>query len=389
MKRTFSPPLLFRLLWPLSGVICLAALILLLWPNVPVQADTAPVCLTNKAPLASIPKASHTIPVSGADNSSNGRLAASKACLPSFGDKNVLQSLQSISSIQCSSNAYTVSDAPPPPFHIPEPQFPVPKTVLPGSDANLPQRAVKDIGKLKRERAVILKKLPADANPAAPKLSGFKSLNENALLATPPYLQQMWNSVLDRHVPEKAFGNNQTLMDNYKTQQWKNITAGWHGMTPDKKLRVINGFFNNWPSKSDMAIYGKTEYWATPEEMMQKGAGDCEDYAISKYLALRYLNWPAKDLWLVLVLDKKKRTHHAVLAARYGSTTFILDNLSKPRYLLIPEDTYMRGYTPFYAINEQSSWIFAMPGKSKHPPPAIGEEQSATGVAQTDVVVKR
>ena len=339
MKRAFPPPLLICLLWPLSGVICLAALILLLWPDVPVQAGTAPVCLTNKAPLASFPQTSRTIPVSRADNASNGRLTASKACVPPFCDKDILQSSQSISSIQCSSNSYTVSDAPPPPLHIPEPQFPFPKTSLSGSDANLPQHAVKDIGKLKRERAAILKNLPADTNPAAPKLSGFKSLNENALLATPPYLQQMWNSVLDRHVPEKAFGNNQNLMDSYKRQQWKNIAAGWRGMTPDKKLRVINGFFNSWPSKSDQAIYGKAEYWATPEEMMQKGAGDCEDYAISKYLALRYLNWPAKDLWLVLVLDKTKRTHHAVLAARYGSTTFILDNLSKPRYLLIPEDT--------------------------------------------------
>lgn len=239
------------------------------------------------------------------------------------------------------------------------------------------------------DRAKTLKTLPADSNPAAPRLSGFKPLSKEVFFSPPPYLQKMWDEVMARHDPEKVFGKNQKLMNTYRKEQWRNIVDNWRGMSRDKQLRVINGFFNNWPSKSDQQNYGEKEYWASPEEMLRKGSGDCEDYAIIKYLALRYLNWPTEDMWLVLVQDKKKKTHHAVLAARYGSQIFILDNLSKPRYLLIPDETYMKNYMPFYAINERSSWIFAMPQPKRDAGnPLLGEKENL-GVAESDEVMKR
>jgi predicted transglutaminase-like cysteine proteinase len=37
---------------------------------------------------------------------------------------------------------------------------------------------------------------------------------------------------------------------------------------------------------NDKAIWGKTDYWATPLDMFEKMAGDCEDFAIIKYVAL-------------------------------------------------------------------------------------------------------
>jgi predicted transglutaminase-like cysteine proteinase len=38
---------------------------------------------------------------------------------------------------------------------------------------------------------------------------------------------------------------------------------------------------------SDLAQYGVTELWASPLTTFAAGAGDCEDYAIAKYVALR------------------------------------------------------------------------------------------------------
>lgn len=96
-------------------------------------------------------------------------------------------------------------------------------------------------------------------------------------------------------------------MNDLKRMQWKNISSQMPSMPPDKKLRVINGFFNSWPSRNDQTNYGKKEYWASPEEFFKKGSGDCEDYAIIKYFALRYFSWPAEDLWLVLVTEKKNQ----------------------------------------------------------------------------------
>src|SRR6476661_6737350 len=38
---------------------------------------------------------------------------------------------------------------------------------------------------------------------------------------------------------------------------------------------------------SDWALYRVADYWASPLETLDSGAGDCEDYAILKYVALR------------------------------------------------------------------------------------------------------
>lgn len=340
-----SPPLFVRSLTRALLLSCLAGLICLL-PCAKALAVDAQARLADKQPVASIRQTSYTVPALH-------------------------------SSLQLPGDATSLSYA-----HA---VFPIsPKSALPAAEngqlAPEPPRRKPKSGKE-------LKTLPADTSAAAPKLAGYKSLSKEVFFAPPPYLQQLWESALERHDPEKAFGRHQRLMNPYRKEQWNNIVASWNSMTPDKKLRVINGFFNNWPSKSDQENYGQKEYWASPEEMLRKGSGDCEDYAIIKYLALRYLSWPSQDIWLVLVQDRKKKTHHAVLAARYGQQTFILDNLSKPRYLIIPEEAYMKNYMPFYAINEESSWIFAMPRQKL--PPAADEEKGFVGVAESDAVMKR
>jgi predicted transglutaminase-like cysteine proteinase len=63
-------------------------------------------------------------------------------------------------------------------------------------------------------------------------------------------------------------------------------------------------------------------------------------------------------MWILLGKDLKRQAAHAVLAARSGSRVFILDNLSSPAYLLIPEPQYLRNFLPLYAINESGFWIF-------------------------------
>lgn len=53
------------------------------------------------------------------------------------------------------------------------------------------------------------------------------------------------------------------------------------------RLRRINSFFNRRVEyRDDRDVWGQVDYWATPLEMLNKGAGDCEDYAIGKYLSL-------------------------------------------------------------------------------------------------------
>jgi predicted transglutaminase-like cysteine proteinase len=45
---------------------------------------------------------------------------------------------------------------------------------------------------------------------------------------------------------------------------------------------------------SDLAQYGEIDVWSSPLVTLAKGAGDCEDYAIAKFVALRLAGVPAR-----------------------------------------------------------------------------------------------
>lgn len=56
----------------------------------------------------------------------------------------------------------------------------------------------------------------------------------------------------------------------------------------EEKLEIVNKFYNEQIKyESDIIVWGMIDYWATPIESLNKGYGDCEDYAIGKYFALK------------------------------------------------------------------------------------------------------
>ena len=50
----------------------------------------------------------------------------------------------------------------------------------------------------------------------------------------------------------------------------------------------------------DLAQYGEIDVWSSPLVTFYGGAGDCEDYAIAKYVALREAGVPAETLRIVM-----------------------------------------------------------------------------------------
>lgn len=98
---------------------------------------------------------------------------------------------------------------------------------------------------------------------------------------------------------------------------------------------------------SDWAQYGDADYWASPLQTLSSGSGDCEDYAILKYVALRAVGVEADNLRLVIVLDDKRRAEHAVVAVRYEQQWLILDNLTMA--IIAAEDA--SNYRPLFALD--------------------------------------
>ena len=97
------------------------------------------------------------------------------------------------------------------------------------------------------------------------------------------------------------------------------------------KLEKINDFFNDIKYASDQTVYGTSDYWANPYEFLAKDKGDCEDYAIAKYLALEYSGVPTSKMFLSYVRVKSSNEAHMVLTyfETPSSEPLVLDNLRK------------------------------------------------------------
>ena len=99
---------------------------------------------------------------------------------------------------------------------------------------------------------------------------------------------------------------------------------------------------------SDLAQYGEIDVWSSPLVTFAHGAGDCEDYAIAKFVALRLAGIPADDLRIVIMRDTINGEDHAVAAARLDGNWLMLDN----RRMAMVEDTYVRNYRPLFVIDQ-------------------------------------
>ena len=118
----------------------------------------------------------------------------------------------------------------------------------------------------------------------------------------------------------------------------------------------VNEIINRVPYIGDERIYGKSDYWATPVEFLKKG-GDCEDYAITKYVALRTLGVPEERLRLLVLQDLKKNIPHAVLIVYADSGALILDNQLKTA---TPAERISH-YKPIFSINREAWWLHTKP----------------------------
>ena len=83
---------------------------------------------------------------------------------------------------------------------------------------------------------------------------------------------------------------------------WRDLLTQAASQPDAAKLRRVNDFFNRRTRfGEDSDIWGRQDYWATPLEVLGRGQGDCEDYAIAKYVTLKLLGIPPEKLRLTYV----------------------------------------------------------------------------------------
>ncbi|MDD2759273.1 MAG: transglutaminase-like cysteine peptidase, partial [Methylomonas sp.] len=122
------------------------------------------------------------------------------------------------------------------------------------------------------------------------------------------------------------------------------------------KLRLVNDFFNqNIRFVSDMMLWLKEDYWATPLELLAQGAGDCEDYSIAKYFTLLELGVDEQKLRITYVKAIELNQAHMVLTyfETPHSVPLVLDNL-EPKISLATERSDLE---PVYSFNGSGLWL--------------------------------
>jgi predicted transglutaminase-like cysteine proteinase len=92
-------------------------------------------------------------------------------------------------------------------------------------------------------------------------------------------------------------------------------------------LTQVNDAVNRLQYLSDSQQWALKDYWATPAEFFARRAGDCEDYAISKYFLLSELGVPVEAMRIAIVHDTARNLTHAVLVVQTDRGPMMLDNV--------------------------------------------------------------
>ena len=156
---------------------------------------------------------------------------------------------------------------------------------------------------------------------------------------------------------QQRYGNNAVTI----AKEWNDALSAFQNEPEQKKLNDVNEYFNRKLNfESDLDVWGKEDYWATPIEALIKGKGDCEDYAIAKYFSLKFSGMPVSKLRITYVkaqiggMDSNIIQAHMVLT--YYSTPdaepLVLDNLVSE----IRPASRRTDLVPIFSFNSEGVW---------------------------------
>ncbi|MGB0719470.1 MAG: transglutaminase-like cysteine peptidase, partial [Bdellovibrionales bacterium] len=182
-----------------------------------------------------------------------------------------------------------------------------------------------------------------------PALMGMQEKRETDLSAF-----TKWSGMFARFDRELNDLKNKNIV-----QSWQRELMTYRGLSMKKTADAVNRLVNQKRYILDNNNWGKSDYWATPVEFLKRG-GDCEDFAIAKYTALRSLGFPEERLRLAIVQDLQKNIPHAVLVVYTDEGAYLLDNQNKN----LVSAEYGSRYKPIYSINRHAWWLHSKGGKT-------------------------
>ncbi|MFH1913788.1 MAG: transglutaminase-like cysteine peptidase [Pseudomonadota bacterium] len=165
-----------------------------------------------------------------------------------------------------------------------------------------------------------------------------------------------WTGVLDKMKGWKGFFEDPSMAGVPARQSWQALKGEIASAPPMDRVKAVNKYFNQWPYRLDQANFGQSDYWATPPEFMKK-SGDCEDYSIAKFYALKELGFTGDDMRIVALRDTIRNIGHAVLVVYLDGDAYVLDNQT----VMVLSHAKYKHYLPQYSVNERFRWMHVPP----------------------------
>jgi len=198
--------------------------------------------------------------------------------------------------------------------------------------------------------ALVLAAQPAAGRTAYPALFGSKEVRSDKL-----ELFTKWTAALARAFDERRLADapcTETAFNRCHFAAWRRFLDSLDGRDRTAQLEAVNRYMNRKRYIVDPRNYGVRDYWAAPGQFLSRD-GDCEDYAIAKFMSLKALGFTNDDMRIVVLQDLNLGVAHAILVVYLDGRALVLDNQIED---VVSTDVVVH-YRPIYSINEHHWWL--------------------------------
>lgn len=199
---------------------------------------------------------------------------------------------------------------------------------------------------------LVLAAVPANAQmvPTGPDVFGSQGLRAENIAPFPKWAGALQRAFRERQAALERCESG--LFTSCPIQDWAAFLRTVSHLPPERKMREVNAFLNRTRYITDMVNWNIDDYWASPHQFLSRD-GDCEDYAIAKFLSLRALGFSNGQMRIVVLNDLNLRVAHAILVVELGGRRYVLDNQIRDA---VPADI-IRHYQPIFSLNETHWWL--------------------------------
>ncbi|HRH29216.1 MAG TPA: transglutaminase-like cysteine peptidase [Aquabacterium sp.] len=151
------------------------------------------------------------------------------------------------------------------------------------------------------------------------------------------------------------------------------------------KLKAVNSFFNRHVQYAeDRDVWGQVDHWTTPLELLGRGAGDCEDFAIAKYFSLIAMGMAPAKMRMVYVRAQNGGVVQAHMVLAYypepDAEPLILDNLITD----MRPASRRPDLAPVFSFNAEGLWQGVGPSAAGDPVARLSRWRDVLNKAKTE-----